>query len=183
MDVPKPKAKLSKEITNILRTTQRNNIELTHIADNKANVLLSLNGIMLTLLIPLVLANFDLIYEKFLHIPLIIFGITCFITMYISAMVLKPSRFQNFRNDKDTSARFSPFFFGNFYEMEADEFYDYIRGALSKKELVRMHLTQDLFYVGKRLGFKMTMMRRAFGIFIMGIFLTLVATVIVLGLS
>ncbi|MEZ4957629.1 MAG: hypothetical protein R2825_28985 [Saprospiraceae bacterium] len=47
-DKTNKKDKLTKETINIMRTTQRNNVELTHIADNKANVLLSLNAIMLT---------------------------------------------------------------------------------------------------------------------------------------
>ncbi len=67
----KPKKKLSKDIINIIRTTQRNNIELTHIADNKANVLLSLNALMVTFLLPLVVANSAVILERLLYIPLI----------------------------------------------------------------------------------------------------------------
>ena len=39
------KSKISKEVLNVIRTTQRNNIELTNIADNKANMLLSLNRV------------------------------------------------------------------------------------------------------------------------------------------
>ena len=66
MEEKKIGPKLSKETVNIIRTTQRNNIELTHIADNKANVLLSLNAIMITFLIPLILSNVNIILEKFI---------------------------------------------------------------------------------------------------------------------
>ena len=44
----KKKENLEKGLLNIIRTTMRNNIVLTHIADNKANVLLSLNALMIT---------------------------------------------------------------------------------------------------------------------------------------
>lgn len=182
MEEKKLKKKLSKETINIIRTTQRNNIELTHIADNKANVLLSLNAIMITFLIPLVLSNVDIIFTKYLHIPLIILAVTCFTTIYISAIVLKPSTFNTFRDSNNPNGRFSPFFFGNYYKMEASDFFKYIQETLAESDMVKKHLAEDMFYVGRRLGFKMTWIRRAFNIFLIGLFLSLVSTAIVFSL-
>ena len=71
----------------------RNNIELTHIADNKANVLLSLNALMITFLVPFVVPNFESIKEFNLVFPLGLIVITAFVTIYISTLVLKPSKF------------------------------------------------------------------------------------------
>jgi len=172
--------KLSKEAINIIRTTQRNNIELTHIADNKANVLLSLNAIMITFLIPLIIPHADIIFERYLYIPIAIMAATCFSTIYIAAIVLKPSQFDNFRDQMGSETRFSPFFFGNFYKMEADDFFQYIEESLSDTNMVKKHLAQDLFYVGKRLGYKMTWVRRAFNLFLIGLFLTLSSAALVL---
>ena len=172
--------KLSKETVNIIRTTQRNNIELTHIADNKANVLLSLNAIMITFLIPLIIPHVDIIFEKYLFIPIAIMAVTCFSTIYIAAIVLKPSKFDNFRDQMGSETRFSPFFFGNFYTMEADDFFKYIGESLSDTNMVKKHLAQDLYYVGKRLGYKMTWIRRAFNLFLAGLFLTISSLAIVL---
>lgn len=176
----KKKQKLSKDTINIIRTTQRNNIELTHIADNKANVLLSLNAIIVTFLVPMVVANSNAILDKRLYIPLLILSTTCFITIYIATVVLKPSRFDKLRGNERDGWAFSPFFFGNFYKMEAEEFFNYMENQLSDKDRVKLHIAQDLFYIGKRLGYKMTWIRRAFNIFIIGLFLTLVSTGIVL---
>lgn len=176
----KKNKKLSKDTINIIRTTLRNNIELTHIADNKANVLLSLNAIMITFLVPLVLSNTDMIFNRLLYIPMVILSITCFTTIYIATIVLKPSHFKNFRAKLKDNQKFSPFFFGNFYKMEATEFYSYMNEQLADQKMVKVHLTQDLYYVGKRLGFKMTWIRRAFNIFIVGLFFTLLSAGIIL---
>ncbi len=174
--------KLTKQTINIIRTTQRNNIDLTQLADNKANVLLSLNAIMITFLLPMILSNLEAIIQGYLYIPLIILAITCFSTIYISAIVLKPSNLDEYRaspsNDPDT--QFSPFFFGNFYKMEPDEFFDYMSESVSKSEMVKSHLVQDLYYIGKRLGYKMDRIRLAFNIFLGGLFLTLFSTAIVI---
>ena len=178
-DKKKKKIKLDKETINIMRTTQRNNVELTHIADNKANVLLSLNAIMLTFLIPTVVANMDYIVEKHLYIPLIILAVTCFATIYISTIVLKPTRFDNLRDANNPHSRHSPFFFGNYYKMQPDEFFDYMDKELKKSDNVKQHLSQDLYFVGRRLGYKMTYIRRAFNLFLIGIFLSLATTALV----
>ena len=174
--------KLSKQTINIIRTTQRNNIDLTQLADNKANVLLSLNAIMVTFLLPMILSNLEVIIQGYLIIPLIILAITCFSTIYISAIVLKPSNLQEYRASpsEDPDAQFSPFFFGNFYKMEPDEFFEYMNEVISNTKLVKIHLTQDMYYIGRRLGYKMDRIRLAFTIFLSGLFLTLLSAGIVI---
>ena len=137
---------------------------------------------MLTFLIPMILSNLDLVVERKLFLPLIILGITCFVTMFISATVLKPSNINDFRNRQDSEGRFSPFFFGNFYKMKPEEFHEYMDKSLMKSKQVKYHLAQDLYYVGKRLGYKMTWVRRAFNLFLIGLFLTISSSAIVLWL-
>lgn len=175
---------LSNKMINIIRTTQRNNIDLTAIADNKANVLLSLNAIMITCLVPVVFAYIEIVMEEMLFVPLIVLAVNCFITIYLSAKVLKPSDFDEYKmslnNEEDS--RLSPFFFGNFYKMEAKAYYAYMKQSLKDEEMLKGHLAQDLYYVGKRLGNKMEMIRKAFNLFIFGIFLTLVSTILVLAI-
>jgi len=176
----KKKKGLSQKVINIIRTTQRNNIDLTAIADYKANVLLSLNAFILTVLVPYVFANIDLIFERYLYIPLFLAAATCFITIYTAAQVLKPSDFDKKRDGAHPDVKPSPFFFGNFYKMESDEYYEYLNQGLANNDLIKAHLSQDLYYVGRRLGVKMSRIRNAFNVFIVGIFLTLGATIIVL---
>ncbi len=178
MEEIKKKEKLSKDTINIIRTTQRNNIDLTHIADNKANVLLSLNAIMITFLIPSVMANMDFIIDSHYYIPLIILAATCFSTIYISTVVLKPTRFDNLRDENEPKEKHSPFFFGNFYKMEPEDFYKFMDETIDDNENLKHHLMQDLYFIGRRLGSKMTWIRRAFNIFLCGIGLTLISSAI-----
>ncbi len=171
---------LPSKTINIIRTTLRNNIELTAIADNKANVLLSLNALMLTAIVPYALANAELILQNYLYIPILCATITCFVTIYQAAMVLIPSNFDKKRASMHPDIKPSPFFFGNFYKMEADEYYEQLQEGLSASGLIKAHLAQDLFYVGQRLGTKMARIRRAFYFFLLGIFITLIAAAVIL---
>jgi len=179
---PKVKAKLGKDVLNIIRTTMRNSIELTAIADHKANVLLSLNALMLTFLVPLVIPYIDIIKQYRLEIPILILVATCLINIYITVLVLKPSKFYTGLAEIEKGKNLSPFFFGNFYKMTREEFTDYIKKEVANGESVRNHLAGDLHYIGARLGHKLYLMRMAFHIFLTGIFVAILATVALLFL-
>ena len=174
------KKKLSKKTINIIRTTQRNNIDLTAIADNKANVLLSLNALMIAALFPIVLSHLEVIETYYLGIPLLILAFTCFTTIYFSAQVLKPSNFDKMRESYGSSTKPSPFFFGNMYKDSAADYFSKINESLENEDDLKSHLAQDLYYIGKRLGDKMAMVRKAYNIFIAGIFITLLLTILIL---
>jgi len=176
----KKNKKLTRETINVIRTTQRNNIDLTAIADNKANVLLSLNALIITIVVPLVLGNFDFVVDHYLYIPLFILGATSFGTIFYAAKVLKPTDFDAMREEIEQKMPASPFFFGNFYKMDVDEYFDSIKGLMSDPSMVKAHVAQDLYYIGRRLGNKMTWIRRAFDIFTIGAFLTVASFVVVL---
>jgi len=165
----KKKIKISKDVVNIIRTTMRNNIELTHIADNKANVLLSLNALMLTFFIPLAVPYREVIEQHRLFIPIGIFVITCLLTIYISSLVLKPGKFFRNQGNLKDGIPISPFFFGNFYKMSQEEYKEYLAGRIDDAGQIKVHLTEDLHYLGTRLGRKMELVRIAFNIFKIGI--------------
>lgn len=156
----------------------RNSIELTHIADNKANVLLSLNALMLTFLIPITIPYFNIIEEYRLIFPMMLLVSTCLITIYISALVLKPSKFSHNQKQQRKGFRVSPFFFGNFYKMNREEFGVYMESAVSKKERVNSHLADDLHFIGTTLGKKMELIRIAFSIFMIGLFVSILMSIL-----
>ncbi|MFK7808479.1 MAG: Pycsar system effector family protein [Saprospiraceae bacterium] len=176
----KKKKKMPRETINVIRTTQRNNIDLTALADNKANVLLSLNALIITVVIPLVLGNIDFVMERYLYIPLAFMAVTCFTTIFYAAKVLKPNDFDAMKAEIEAKMDSSPFFFGNFYKMDVEEYFDSIKGLMNDPTMIQSHVAQDLYYIGRRLGKKMTWIRLAFDIFTIGFFLTLLTFAIVL---
>ncbi len=160
---------ISKNTIGLLRTTLRNNTELTNIADNKANVLLSLNAIMLTFFVPLLLPNIDLVSQYNLGIPLIIFVGTSLITIYIAVLVLRPGKFGGQTVNIEQGSNLSPFFFGNFEKMSKSDYLQHFNDVLGNDRKVKKFLSNDFYHLGLRLGEKMKLVRRAFNIFIVGL--------------
>ena len=172
---------LNKNTLSVLRTTLRNNMELTSIADNKANVLLSLNALMLTFLVPLTIPYLDRILALNLGIPLIILAITCLVVIYIAVLVLKPGKFhgQDMKLDGIDNT-VSPFFFGNFQNMKKSDFLSYASHVLEDEQLVKSYISNDFYHIGLRLSEKMKMIRTAFNIFIYGMSTAIILSIVML---
>jgi len=174
----KQKEIFSKNTIGIMRTKLRNNIELTSIADNKANVLLSLNALMLTFIVPFALPYMELVTMYHLEIPLLILVATCLATVYLAVLVLRPGKFSGQRITIEEQSQISPFFFGNFERMTKDEYIEYSNDTLRNDHLVHKFLSNDFYHIGARLSQKMRLIRRAFNIFIIGLGLSSILTVI-----
>lgn len=170
------KLSFSKDTVNVIRTTMRNNIELIAIADNKANVLLSLNAVMIAFVVPLAISNLDVLLSYGLYIPLVLMAVTCFATIYLATLVLAPFDLDRIQGDLPKDMSRSPFFFGTAYHMSLENYFDRLLRAADKKSDVQQFMAQDLFFIGRRLGEKMALIRKSFLVFRVGIFLTLAAT-------
>ena len=173
MNTPaKKRKKLNRNAMNMIRTTQRNNIDLKHIADNKANILMSINALMITFLIPIVFANWDLIVERMFYIPLVILAISCIITLIIAAMVLRPFATNNRFRDKNLNAdNQSPFFFENSTDYTKQEYHDYFVQVVEDDSRVMKYAVQDLHYFSRILAVKYQQIRWAYMVFIGGLLL------------
>lgn len=179
MVTPKVVDKIDRKTINVIRTMQRNNIDLKNIADNKANILLSLNALMLTILIPIILSYHEIIRAEHLYIPLAILFITCFSTMVIAANVLKPFNWVKVGEHEKDIVTSSPFFFINYYRKDIDEFMDQIDECLVDSKKFKEYVIADLFLIGKVLGAKYTQINISYNVFLAGVSLTIISSVIV----
>jgi hypothetical protein len=170
--------KIDKKTLNHIRTTSRNNIERIKIADQKASVLMSLNAIMITILIPAIIANLDKVLEELYYVPLILIAITCTITLYLSAKALQPISLDYTKTIYGNSNVPSPFFFGNFFKMKPDEFRSYYQSTVSSREGLAEFVLQDIFHIGRIVSRKYQIIRRAYMIFLNGLFIVIVVCVV-----
>jgi len=171
---------IRKDTLNMIRTTYRNNIELTNIADNKANILLSLNSLMITFLIPIVLSNLDIIIEETLFLPIITLSATCLTTIVIAAMATRPIKMGQQDVMKGDVSQKSPFFFGNYYQMKVADYLDMMENAINDPQLIKDYVKLDLFFMGKGLGEKYAKIRKCYNVFIGGLIMTVIATIVVI---
>jgi hypothetical protein len=160
---------------------QRNNIDLKNIADNKANILLSLNALMLTFLIPIVLGNIDIIVSEYLYIPLGFLFLTCFGTILIAASVLKPFNWIKTNKTEMQRMQSSPFFFVNYYKLSIDQFVEQMDRTITDSKIFKEHVVNDLFFIGKVLGVKYNQIGICYNVFLIGLSTSIVSTILVVA--
>ena len=164
----------------MIRTIYRNNIDLTNIADNKANILLSLNSLMLTFLIPIVLSNLEIIKQHNLYLPLIILSCTCIMTIILAAITTRPIRMGKQNFDSGTSTKSSPFFFGNYYKMKVENYMQLLENTINDPAATKDFIKLDLYFMGKGLGEKYARIRTCYNVFMIGLILAVISTIIVI---
>ncbi len=174
----KKELKTDRSVDTMFRVTLNNHTRLSDIADSKANILLSVNAIIisvsLTALIPKLdsPSNAHLIFPTFL---LIIFSVVTIIFVILST---RPSVTENKFSLQDVKDRkVNLLFFGNFNQMKFDDFLPSMRDLLADKEYLYDSMIKDLYALGKVLDRKYKMLRIAYSIFMTGIIVSVVAFV------
>lgn len=167
----------SKTAQTQLKTTLRNHIDLSAIADNKANIMLSVNAIVITIGLPLILDKLTDFPQ--LLIPIAILGLSSVVSMFYATLATRPIKMTgltdiNTLKDKKTNL----FFFGNFYKMSALEYEKGLSTVIADQELLDNAITTDLFYLGKSLGRKYDLLRICYNAFIFGIICSMVSILI-----
>lgn len=171
--------KMSKGALNVIKTTMRNNVDLTSIADNKANILLTLSSLIFTFLIPSVLGNMEIIIEEHLYIPLILLSATCLISIVMAALSTRPMKLDGQAFDFSGKQQFSPFFFGNYYKISEAEYKRYVRDKLINPALMKEYIMSDMYHLGRGLGVKYSRIRKTYNVFIGGIIISAITGIIV----
>ncbi len=79
---------MSKGIQTMLRVTSENHLKLSDMADHKANILISVNAIIISVILGVLLRKLQ--EEPYLTIPTIIFLISAVTTIIISILATRP---------------------------------------------------------------------------------------------
>lgn len=172
----------SKSAQIMFKTSLRNHIDLSSLADNKANIMLSVNALIITLIVPLAVAQVR--ESPFLLVPILILLLTCLIAMIFATLATRPIKMDGTTpNLTIEQGKSNLFFFGNFYKMGFDQYKRGIYQVLEKDEDLEDSIMRDLFFLGKSLGAKYAQLRICYTIFMSGIFLTVIAFIIAYALN
>ncbi len=167
----------NKAALTMFKTSLRNHIDLTAIADNKSNIMLSVNALLLTIGMP-IFASY-LSDKLYLLAPSIIFMFTCITTMIFATLSTRPIKMDGKTNlAKIPAGKTNLFFFGNFYNLGLNTYQDEIKKVIANKEQLDTSIINDLYFLGHSLGDKFRYLRICYNVFIVGIALSLIAFLI-----
>ena len=165
-----------RSIQTLYRITLRNHLTLSDIADTKANILLSVNAIIISVVLANLLTKLDSPSNAYLIYPTAILILCSIITMSLSVVATRPNVTSGkFTKEDVEQKKVNLLFFGNFHKMELSE-YEWALGELVKdKDYVYNSLTKDLYYLGIVLNRKYKILRITYNIFLLGMIISVIA--------
>lgn len=156
------------------RVALRNHIKLSDIADTKANILLSVNAIIISVVLANLISKLDT--NPYLTWPTVIFTLFCVISMVLSIIATRPNVTSGqFTKEDVKNQKVNLSFFGNFHKMELDEFEWAIKEMVQDKDYIYKALTKDLYFLGKVLERKYRLLKITYTVFMIGIIVSLIS--------
>ena len=163
-------------IQTLFRVTLKNHITLSDIADTKANILLSVNAIIISVALSNLIPKLDNPSNAYLIYPTLIFIIFSVVSMVMAVLATRPNITSGqFTKEDVTNKKVNLLFFGNFHKMKLDEYEWAIKELVKDKEYIYSSLTKDLYFLGLVLNRKYNILRWTYTIFMIGIIISVVA--------
>jgi predicted metal-dependent HD superfamily phosphohydrolase len=165
---------VTRGIQTMLRLTSENHLELSNMADGKANILISVNSIIISVILSVLLRRLEV--DTHLTIPTIIFLLFSVSTIVLAILATRPKVSEGrFSKNDIMSKRTNLLFFGNFYKSSLEE-YQWAMGTMMKdKDYLYGSLIQDIHQLGMVLGRKYRLIRAAYNVFMVGIIVSVIA--------
>ena len=172
LEKKKEKDKTERERQTFYRVTFKNNCNLLQIADNKANIIISINALVISSTIAILgygsMSHLIEINSVFTIVPILLFlGVILTSTMF-AVQAAKPSIIGKAKTGQ-VEPKSSLMFFGESSKYSMNDYLEETRKMLAEKGSIQDHMSVSLYYQGKVLDRKYKLIRRAYEIFVLGL--------------
>jgi hypothetical protein len=161
----KKKRKKNEGVETMFRVTYQNHVSLSRLADAKANILISINGVIISVVIALLRARFGTLSWDALPVLVLIVG--CMVSLAFAVIGARPrlSRAKitvdDIRNNNG-----NVLFFGQFTSLSLPEFQESLRLLMNDSPLLYDNLGRQLYLMGQSLNKKYWYLQIAYTAFL-----------------
>ncbi len=152
-------------IETLFRTNYRVNMDLTSLADAKANIMISINGLIVSILIASIAPGIE--KNPWLLIPTSLFLVGCLGSLIFAVLAARP-RVSSHVVTKESAMenRTNVLFFGNFHHMPQEDYVYVMKEVVQDPTQIYEMMIKDIYGVGSVLQKKYVMIRRSYTIFL-----------------
>lgn len=162
-------------VQTFFRTNYRIHINLSAIADNKANIMISVNSILISVLITLLsYRNIGETNPQIL-LPVVIFLVSGLASLTFAVLSARPKVTMLNNGKSMEEIRKNIVFFGNFVTLDLDQYEEAMDAMFRDDQLLYGNMTRDLYFLGKVLDKKYRYLSISYNIFMMGFIATVAA--------
>ena len=164
-------------VETVFRNSSSNHLNLSVMADNKAFIMISVNSILISLGIGLIIGKFVLIPKLFIPTVLLLF-VNVFTIIY-SVLATRPGLMKGkFTMEDVQNKKVDLLFFGNFFKMPLVDFEYGMKQMMDDSDFLYDNLIRDIYAQGQILGRKFRLLRSSYNIFMYGTASVVVAYII-----
>lgn len=175
----KKEEKPDRAVDTLFRVTLNNHTTLSGIADSKANILLSVNAIIISIALSILIPKLDSPKNVHLMIPTFIMLMSSVTTIIFAILSTRPKVTKGVFSRQDIeNQKVNLLFFGNFYKMPLEEYQWAMNEMMKDKDYLYNSMIKDLYYLGVVLEKKYRLLRLTYNFFMIGIIVSVIAFVI-----
>lgn len=164
---------LGRGVETMFRTTYRTHVNLSSIADNKANIMLSINAIIISIVVANLVPQFEALPK--LVIPTILLLAVCLVALVYAILATRPKVTEGkFSREDIEQKRANLLFFGNFYDMDIEDFHWGMTEMIKDSDFLYSSMTRDLYYLGIVLAKKYRYLAICYSVFMYGLILSVI---------
>lgn len=168
--------KSDRSVDTLFRVTLSNHTRLSDIADSKANILLSVNAIIISVCLSVLVPKLDTPKNSHLIIPSFILLASAVLTIIFAILSTKPNVTKAKFSLQDVADRkVNLLFFGNFNRMIFDDYQDAMNVLIKDRDYIYDSMVKDLYFLGKVLDRKYRLLSITYQIFMAGIVISVLS--------
>lgn len=161
-------------IETMFRNTMRTHVSFSSMADTKANIMISVNTLILTIIVSIMIRKLDT--NPQLVIPTAMLTITSLVTLVYAILVTRPKVTSGmFTQQEIKEKKVNLLFFGNFFNMSLKDFTWGMKELISDKNYLYSSMITDFYYLGQVLGTKYKKLRICYTFFMYGVIISVIA--------
>lgn len=169
--------KLGRGIETMYRSTYNTHINLSSIADAKANMMISINTIIMSVIITLVGSGFTFTGQSFVEnirftVPIMVLLLSALLSVIFAILSARPEVTSKYVDkEKIKEKKTSVLFFGNFVNITLEDFISNLKEFRKDQGLLYDNMSVDIYYLGIVLTRKYKLLRYSYNIFMGGLIL------------
>ena len=157
----------------LFRVTYRMQIGLIRIADNKANMIMGINAMIISILMGIISTRMILSKETvnenlILSIPIVLIMLTALFTTIFAIRAVQPRLISKKKDMAGQNEKTSLLFFENVWKLESEEYINKMENLLESPQEIYQNMIVDIHNQSKVLHWKYRFIRLAYIIFIIG---------------
>lgn len=158
----------SRGIETMFRTSYRTNMDLSSLADTKANIMISINGIIISIILASISPKIDA--NPWLLIPTAVLLLSCLLSIIYAVLSARP-RVSSMEISLEDVRRNQAnlLFFGNFVSMPESDFVIGMKELLMNTDALYVNMIRDIYGLGTVLEKKFDLLRRSYNAFMFGL--------------